>query len=397
MTRWMLVVGLLMGGVVRAQAGYSVVGVAESSDDGHVAANTLDGDISTRWSAYGEGEWIQWDLGQAVPLSSVKIAFYKGYGRVASFDLLVSDGSGDVARAFVGLHSSGKTSKLQTFNFGHQLSARYIQYVGHGNNINPWNSLTEFKAPPPSITATTVSSTTTTTLTGSATFPSQVLDLQNWKLTLPIDANGDGKADEIVQPQLASFILVPPFSVSDDGTGVVFWANCGGATTSGSGYPRSELREMNGGTVAAWGTADGHVHTMTLREAITHVPDVKREVVAGQIHDSRDDVIEIRYSQDYKVPGRNYLFVEASESGTSRDLGALDDHYVLGMPFELKIEAANGMITVWYNGLLKVSYPRTSTGDYFKAGVYPQSNTSKGDLPSAYGEVVIHDLVVTHE
>src|SRR5439155_891934 len=174
MTRWMRVVGLLMGGVVRAQAGYSVVGVAESSDDGHVAANTLDGDISTRWSA-----------------------------------------------------------------------------------------LTDIKAPPPPITATTVSSTTTTTLTGSTKFPSQVLDLQNWKLTLPIDANGDGKADEIVQPQLASFILVPPFSVSDGGTGVVFWANCGGATTSGSGYPRSELREMNGGTVAAWGTADGHVHTMT--------------------------------------------------------------------------------------------------------------------------------------
>jgi len=215
-------------------------------------------------------------------------------------------------------------------------------------------------------------------------------------LTLPIDATGDGKADEILQPQLASFMLVPPFHVSDDGAGVVFWANCGGATTSGSGYPRSELREMNGGTGAAWGTADGHVHTMTLRESITHVPDVKREVVAGQIHDSRDDVIEIRYSQNYKVPGKNYLFVEASESGTSRDLGALDDHYVLGIPFDLKIEAANGMINVWYNGLLKVGYPRTSTGDYFKAGAYTQSNTSKGDLPSAYGEVVIHNLVVTH-
>ena len=397
MTRWMLVVGLLMGGVVGAQAAYPVVEVTESRDDGNVAANTIDRNLSTRWSAYGEGEWIQWDLGQPVPLSSVKIAFYKGSARVANFDLILSDDAGDVVRAFVGLHSSGTTTKLQTFNFGEQLSARYIQYVGHGNSTNSWNSLTEFQAPTPSITATTVSSTTTTTLPRSATFPSQVLDLRNWKLTLPIDANGDGKADEILQPQLASFVLVPPFHVSLDGTGVVFWANCGGATTSGSGYPRSELREMNGGTGAAWGTADGHVHTMTLREAITHVPDVKREVVAGQIHDSRDDVIEIRYSQNYKVPGKNYLFVEASESGTSRDLGALDDHYVLGIPFDLKIEAANGMINVWYNGLLKVSYPRTSTGDYFKAGAYTQSNTSKGDLPSAYGEVVIHDLVVTHK
>lgn len=35
-------------------------------------------------------------------------------------------------------------------------------------------------------------------------------------------------------------------------------------------------------------------------------------------------------------------------------------------------------------------------GCYFRAGCYTQSNTKKGDSPDSYGEVVIHELKVTH-
>ena len=38
-----------------------------------------------------------------------------------------------------------------------------------------------------------------------------------------------------------------------------------------------------------------------------------------------------------------------------------------------------------------------TTGCYFKAGCYTQSNESKGDKPESYGEVVIYKLVVEHK
>jgi poly(beta-D-mannuronate) lyase len=45
----------------------------------------------------------------------------------------------------------------------------------------------------------------------------------------------------------------------------------------------------------------------------------------------------------------------------------------------------------------KVAVPRDASGCYFKAGVYTQSNPEKGDEPTAYGEVIIYDLSVTHQ
>ena len=44
-----------------------------------------------------------------------------------------------------------------------------------------------------------------------------------------------------------------------------------------------------------------------------------------------------------------------------------------------------------------VTVPYVTTGCYFKAGSYAQSNTDYGDPPEAYAEVQIRSLVVTHE
>ncbi|HSW99520.1 MAG TPA: polysaccharide lyase family 7 protein [Patescibacteria group bacterium] len=220
----------------------------------------------------------------------------------------------------------------------------------------------------------------------AANLPSQLLDLNNWKITLPIDTGHAGSPDEIQQPELANFSLTPYFRVNEAKDGVVFQANAGGATTSGSGYPRSELREMtNGGKDNASWSSDSGVHTMIVREAITHTPLVKPHVVAAQIHDAQDDVIMIRLES-------KRLFVE----GGGKELGLLDDNYGLGTSFTVKIEASQGHIKVSYNDIQKLDYTRSGSGFYFKAGCYTQSNISKGDSASAYGEVVIYALSVAH-
>lgn len=217
----------------------------------------------------------------------------------------------------------------------------------------------------------------------AASLPSKVLDLRNWKIALPVDTPHAGTPDEIKQPELAGFSLSPYFYAGKGG--VVFQAHAGGATTKNSRYPRSELREMApGGGNAAWSNTSG-THSMTIRQAITQTPQVKPHVVAGQIHDGSDDVIMVR------LEGR-HLFVEAD--GTT--LGTLQDGYNLGTVFTVRIETSNGQIRVFYNDVLKVSYAHAGNGFFFKAGVYTQSNPSKGDSPEAYGQVVIYDLRVTH-
>lgn len=217
-------------------------------------------------------------------------------------------------------------------------------------------------------------------------YPSSVLDLSNWKLTLPTDSANDGEPDEIGQPQLATFNDPPYFYVNGASSGVVFQAPVNGVTTSGSDFPRSELREMtnDGSQEASWSTTSG-TSTMVVTEAITHLPTVRPQVVSAQVHGPSDYVILIRLNG-------NDLFVE----NNGNNVGTLNGNYVLGTSFTLQITAANGYIQVFYNGVQKANLANTSSGNYFKAGCYTQSNTSYGDSPSAYGQVVIYSISVNH-
>ena len=226
--------------------------------------------------------------------------------------------------------------------------------------------------------------------------PSELLDLTNWKLTLPINTAALGDPDEIKQPELTQYTNSNYFKLNTSKDGVVFYAPVDGDSTSGSNYPRSELREMtNQGTEkASWSTHSG-IHTMTISQSILELPVTKRHIVAGQIHDKDDDVIMIR------LEGTK-LFVEAqgTELIPSEDPAYqyLNENYTLGQPFDIKIVATEGRIKVYFDNQLKVDYPKVTDGCYFKAGAYTQSNLSKenGNANSG-GRVVINTLAVQHE
>ena len=224
--------------------------------------------------------------------------------------------------------------------------------------------------------------------TGAA--PSSVLNLTNWKLTLPIDGCDDDEwADEVKQPELATFRDSRYFTVNSAG-GVVFRARVDGAlTSSNTRYARSELREMTdgGNERASWSnesSGDG-VHTMTLEGAITVTPLNKPDVVAAQVHGSSDDVVMVR------LYGHR-LVVDAEDSDVQL---VLDDNYTLGARFTLAITASNGLIQVTYNGSRTVEYEHSGDGMYFKAGSYTLSNTTY-DEADQFGEVIIYSLGVSH-
>jgi hypothetical protein len=205
--------------------------------------------------------------------------------------------------------------------------------------------------------------------------PSQVLDLTTWKINLP---NGNR---QVTQPELSTF----NDNAFDVVAAVQFTVMCDGQAQPGSMYPRSELREMNAdGSQASWSTTSG-VHRMDLTQRITHLPVVKPQLVCGQVHSNTDYLILVEVD-DKK------LYVRYKDSVA----GVLDNDYQLGTYFNMTIQASQGYVDVFYNGAHMVHQALDANGCYFKAGCYLQSNTSRGDQPTAYGQVEISRLVVSH-
>ncbi len=223
----------------------------------------------------------------------------------------------------------------------------------------------------------------------ACTYPAEILNLASYKQTLPTGKSGS--PTEILQPALGSYVSDPYFKTNATCDGVVFQAPVNGVTTSNSGYPRSELREMtnNGKDKASWSTTSG-THTMYIDEAITAVPKDKKHVVAGQIHDADDDVVVIRL--EYPK-----LFVDIN--GKTGPI--LDANYTLGKRFTVKFVAENGKIKIYYNGSNDPIYTlnKSTSGCYFKAGAYTQSNCSKESDCSSdnFGEVIIYNLSLNGE
>ena len=218
---------------------------------------------------------------------------------------------------------------------------------------------------------------------------SNSIDLKNWKLTLPVGESDEPK--EIFQPELSKFSLEPWFNVSSNG--LRFRAGVNGVTTSGSSYPRSELREMtnSGLEKASWSSTSG-LHTMFLDQAITAVPQVKKQVVAGQIHDGDDDVMVIRLE---------YPILYINVDGDNEQI--LDSEYILGKRFSVMFEVSGGQTKVFYNSSAEPVYTldKEFSGAYFKAGAYTQSNCSKEESAPCddnnFGEVTIYQLEVSHQ
>jgi hypothetical protein len=115
--------------------------IASEFQDPNVPTNTLDQNLSTRWSAEGDGQWIRYDLGESKTISQMLIAWYRGDVRLARFDIEISPDASQWRQVFSGA-SSGTAVSLQTYDFS-DVMAQYVRIVGHGNTENMWNSITE--------------------------------------------------------------------------------------------------------------------------------------------------------------------------------------------------------------------------------------------------------------
>lgn len=349
-----------------------VTAVTASGDDGNVPANTRDNDLSTRWSDEGDGVWIRYDLGSSTTVGSLAIGWHQGTTRTTSFDIQTSADGTAWTNAFSG-NSSGTTTQQETTSFTPR-SARYVRIVGHGNTVNEWTSITEVD----------VFAEGGTTPPGCQ-YPSDILNLTNWKIQLPI---GDEESpDEVKQPALDAYKVSPWFVPAADCQSVLFRAAVNGVTTSGSGYPRSELREMNGSGNAAWSSTSG-THTLVVDQAVLQLPNDKPHLVVGQIHDGEDDV------SVFRVEGTS-LYVT---NGDTTHHKLVTSNLQVGTRFQVKFVVSGGQIKAYYNNTLQTTISKSFTGAYFKAGAYTQANCTNSSTCSAsnYGEARLFSVTVTH-
>jgi poly(beta-D-mannuronate) lyase len=275
--------------------------------------------------------------------------------------------------------------------------------------------------------------------------PGQNFDLLGWTASIPIDLNGDGRADNQEERTLASGYSHPEYFYTGADGGLVMKAPTKAPTTSkNTKNVRSELRQMlrrgnkdintrnsNGEpNLNNWvfssapqsaqdkaGAVDG---TLRATLAMTRVTSDGKDnqigvVVIGQIHAKDDEPLKLFYR---KMPGHTNGAIYASHEPVGEDdiyydlLGAAKDRDTdpangipLNQPFSYEIIAKGNFITV--NILIDSAQVATTTIDqtgngydvtdefmYFKAGVYNQNNTG---TPDDYAQATFYAIETRHD
>jgi hypothetical protein len=156
-------------------------------------------------------------------------------------------------------------------------------------------------------------------------------------------------------------------------------AHLDGGTTPGSSYPRVEFRELelDGTTKSAWDPDASGYHYIKALGRVTKLPPNKPHVVLLQCHDGSDDTVQLR------VEGTN---VKATINGST--VATLSSSFALNTDYYymIRVEGTGSASVIkiyWGTTEAALSTPAytssstgRSTGWYFKAGSYAQSNTS---------------------
>jgi hypothetical protein len=117
----------------------------------------------------------------------------------------------------------------------------------------------------------------------SSIAPSGNFDLSNWKITLPVDSNDRFSGTAMEVKNLSGYQHSKHlYTAADDA--MTFVAPVEGATTSGSSYARSELREMNGTAKPVWNLQTGGFMSAILEvDAAPNREGMGGKIVVGQI------------------------------------------------------------------------------------------------------------------
>ncbi len=232
--------------------------------------------------------------------------------------------------------------------------------------------------------------------------PSGNFDLSNWKLQLPIDSSGtfSGKAVEI--KNLTNYEHSSYFYTGVDGA-MVLAAPVNGATTGGSKYARSELREMNGSANAEWSLAQGGFMAATLEVDLvpTKLDGTQGRVVIGLVHGGDGQLVRVYWEKGtvYYIDGRtgpqdsDTKHVLTNSAGQAPSV-SLDERFSYSIDVyghDLKVSViADGQT---YSSEIDIKDAWNDNLFYFKAGTYLGENDSTA---TGWGQTSFYSLAFNH-
>lgn len=232
--------------------------------------------------------------------------------------------------------------------------------------------------------------------------PSGNFNLANWKLTLPTDSYGRFTGTAVEVKNLSGYRNPKYFYTGSTGA-MIFTAPVEGATTSGSRFARSELREMQGAERAAWTLQQGGSMTATLE--VDKVPTLfngkSGKIVIGQIHGQTDELVRLYWEN-------NTVYFKNDKAGVTNSELRFDLKNASGQipnisrdeRFSYKITAKGDSLTVTVYADGKTYTSQTRINDvwgkdtfYFKAGAYLGVNETQG---LGFGQTSFYALSVNH-
>lgn len=234
----------------------------------------------------------------------------------------------------------------------------------------------------------------------AAQTPSGSVALGHWKLTLPVDGQGGkrGEAAEIPAAMLSGGYHSIWFQPRNDGS-LEFWAPLDGATTDGSDYPRSELREMRNADDDNVNWSLGGHALLKANCEVLGVPASNGKIVIGQIHAfDGPPLVKLRYQYSPSArSGRLDALVNVKPSDAGSTAYPLAADLPMRTAFDYRIEVDGNTLILRAADNTVVRLPIDAAWRayrfYFKAGVYVQAN---GRSALDGGRVRFHSLGISH-
>ncbi len=256
--------------------------------------------------------------------------------------------------------------------------------------------------------------------------PFEVLELKNWKITLPRDFNADGIADEVYLDKTRNDFNEDPsfkeykdefFFVENDNVRFLCPVEKGTPTTGNSSNTRSELREMpsNGDGESGWDATNSTIKTMQFKVRVIQTSSTSKFAFA-QIHDFKqdiwDDLLRVQIQSDQPNAkegdsGRIYLLGDVIEGETTDGFPVdfrsnnyndryIKDDYVLGDWLSFKITVENSVLKIYLDDMntpVRTYTQIDCKSNYFKAGVYNQSvrEDSTGNGIAEFSEINVSE------
>ena len=245
------------------------------------------------------------------------------------------------------------------------------------------------------------------------------IDLNNWKVTLPI-----GKPTEVEPPAILNYAtssVLKKYMFNDSTEGALVFFTQPGSTTANSSYSRTELREQmvpgsnktnwtfkQGGTmkgklrVSRVSGEEGNKDRIIVMQIHGRLTDEQRDLI-GEDDNNAPPVLKI-YWDDGKINVRRKIlknidvsYEELLQTSAWKDESHWFEQVVGTDTFEIEVVATENSLSIKMDGeepfiFDDIYVEKWSVFEnYFKAGNYLQSKD-----PDSFSEVKFYELSVTH-